>query len=177
AGQVVFELRQLDLELAFGASRVLREDVEDQLRAVDDASLQRILERALLRRGEFAVREQHLGVGVRVRTPQISELPLPDERAPVGTYALRDAPPHGRDARGARELPDLGELRGRVRALRVDANEEPALRLRPGRGIGLAGGHREIMPRYAPRVTALADRLAARTLELVNIASPSGEEK
>ena len=32
------------------------------------------------------------------------------------------------------------------------------------------------MPRYAPLVTALADRLAARTLELVNIASTSGDE-
>jgi succinyl-diaminopimelate desuccinylase len=32
------------------------------------------------------------------------------------------------------------------------------------------------MPRYAPPVTALADRLAARTLELVDIASPSGSE-
>jgi succinyl-diaminopimelate desuccinylase len=32
------------------------------------------------------------------------------------------------------------------------------------------------MPRYAPAVTALADRLAARTLELVDIPSRSGEE-
>ena len=33
------------------------------------------------------------------------------------------------------------------------------------------------MPRYAPRVTALADRLAARALELVDIPSPSGSEQ
>ena len=33
------------------------------------------------------------------------------------------------------------------------------------------------MPRYAPAVTALADRLAARTLELVDIPSVSGDEK
>jgi succinyl-diaminopimelate desuccinylase len=33
------------------------------------------------------------------------------------------------------------------------------------------------MPRYAPAVTALADRLAARTLELVDIPSTSGEEE
>ena len=37
ARQVVLELRELDLELALGADGVLREDVEDQLRAVDDA--------------------------------------------------------------------------------------------------------------------------------------------
>src|SRR6185503_9443209 len=35
--EVVLELGQLDLELALGARRVLREDVEDQLRPVDDA--------------------------------------------------------------------------------------------------------------------------------------------
>jgi succinyl-diaminopimelate desuccinylase len=33
------------------------------------------------------------------------------------------------------------------------------------------------MPRYAQQVTALADRLSARTLELVDIPSPSGEER
>jgi succinyl-diaminopimelate desuccinylase len=33
------------------------------------------------------------------------------------------------------------------------------------------------MPRYAPAVTALADRLAARTLELVDIPSQSGDER
>jgi succinyl-diaminopimelate desuccinylase len=74
------------------------------------------------------------------------------------------------------ELGELVEVVGDHRALRVDAEQEPALRLRPGCGIGLARGHREIMPRYAPAVTALADRLAARTLELVDIPSQSGQE-
>ena len=80
------------------------------------------------------------------------------------------------DPGGARELPQLRELHAAVRALRIDAHEEPALRLRPWCGIGLARSHCEIMPRYAPAVTALADRLAARTLELVNIPSASGDE-
>src|SRR4029450_9321040 len=44
ARQVVLELRELDLQLAFGAARVLREDVEDQLGAVDNSRLQGILE-------------------------------------------------------------------------------------------------------------------------------------
>ncbi len=35
AGKVVFELRELDLELSLGADGMLGEDVEDQLRAVD----------------------------------------------------------------------------------------------------------------------------------------------
>ena len=44
ARQVVLELRELDLELALGADGVLGEDVEDQLRPVDDARLERVLE-------------------------------------------------------------------------------------------------------------------------------------
>src|SRR5581483_6279994 len=42
ARQVVLELRELDLELALGGDGVLGEDVEDQLRAVDDARLERV---------------------------------------------------------------------------------------------------------------------------------------
>ena len=80
-----------------------------------------------------------------------------------------------RCARGARELAELRELIP-GRALRIHADEERPLRLRPGCGIGLARSHRGIMPRYAPAVTALADRLAARTLELVDIPSQSGNE-
>ena len=57
ARQVVLELGELDLELSLGARRVLGEDVEDQLRPVDDACGQGILERALLRRLELAVDE------------------------------------------------------------------------------------------------------------------------
>ena len=59
----------------------------------------------------------------------------------------------------------------------MHAHEERTLRLRPGCGIGLARSHRVIMPRYAASVSALADRLAARTLELVDIPSQSGHEE
>ena len=83
----------------------------------------------------------------------------------------------GHGTRGASELAKFVELVGSVGALRVHTDEECALRVRPGSGIGLARSHCEIMPRYAPPVTALADRLAARTLELVNIPSQSGSEQ
>ena len=75
--QVVLELRELDLELALGARRVLGEDVEDQLRAVDDARVERVLERPLLGRVELAVDEQDLGLGVAVACFSSSSLPLP----------------------------------------------------------------------------------------------------
>ena len=44
AREVVFELRELDLELAFRRPCVLGEDVENQLRAVDDTRAELILE-------------------------------------------------------------------------------------------------------------------------------------
>jgi succinyl-diaminopimelate desuccinylase len=81
------------------------------------------------------------------------------------------------DTRGPRQLAQLGELLLAVDAFREHSHDEPALRIRPGRGIGLAHGHERIMPRYAPPVTGLADRLAARTLELVNIPSVSLGER
>ena len=44
AREVVLELRELHLELSLGRASVLREDVEDQLRPVDDACGKRVLE-------------------------------------------------------------------------------------------------------------------------------------
>ena len=38
--ELVLHLRELDLQLAFGASRAQREDVEDEARAVDDAAFE-----------------------------------------------------------------------------------------------------------------------------------------
>ena len=55
ARDVVLELRELDLELALGADGVLGEDVEDQLRAIDDARRERVLEAPLLRRRQLIV--------------------------------------------------------------------------------------------------------------------------
>ena len=158
------------------APRVLREDVEDQLRAVDDARAELVLERALLRRAELVVGEQDLRRRAGVRRLELAELALPDERPRIGAAAMLDDLSDGSSTRRACELTELLELVVAVRALRIHADEERALRLRPGCGIGLARSHRGIMPRYAPAVTALADRLAARTLELVDIPSQSGSE-
>src|SRR6476661_3807564 len=65
--EVVLELRKLDLELSLGADGVLGEDVEDQLRAVDDPRLERVLERPLLGRAQLVVDDQDLCLGVPVR--------------------------------------------------------------------------------------------------------------
>ena len=177
AREVVLELRELDLELPLGAPRVLREDVEDQLGAVDDAGLERVLEGALLRRAELVVDEEHLGRRV-ARTPAFSSraCPCPTKVRGSGRARCWTTSPTGRHPAVRASSRSSASSSVAVDALREDADEEPALRLRPGCGIGLARSHREIMPRYAPAVTALADRLAARTLELVDIPSESGNE-
>ncbi len=138
AREVVLELRELDLELALRRHGVLGEDVEDQLRAVDDARVERVLERPLLRRVELVVDDEHLGRRGRVGVLQLLELALADVRALVAPDPMLDESPHGLDARGAGELRELGELLVRVEPLGQHRENETALGLAARRGIRLA---------------------------------------
>ncbi len=130
ARQVVLELRELDLELALGAHRVLGEDVEDQLRAVDHARVERVLEEALLRRIELVVDEQALGARLPVALLQLLELALADVRALRRAGAVLHDRADRLDARRAGELLDLGELVVGVGTLPEHREDEPALGLR-----------------------------------------------
>ncbi len=134
--QVVLELRQLDLELALGAPRVLGEDVEDQLGAVDHPRLERVLERPLLGRVELVVDDQHLGAGALVLLLELLELALADVGAPVGPRAVLDELAARLDAGGADQLAQLAELVLVVHSLREHGEHEPALGLAARRGIG-----------------------------------------
>ena len=123
AREVVLELRQLDPELALGRDGVLGEDVEDQLRAVDDARL-RVLE-PLLRRRQLAVDDEYLGTGGREGGLQLLEL-SPCRRTcvdPVSrccTSSPTVSTPTSSPARGARRAPKLpgtgADTRPRTRA-------------------------------------------------------------
>ena len=90
ARQVVLELSQLDLELSLGASRMLGEDVEDQLRPVDDACLEGVLEGALLGRVQLVVHQEHLGAGLLVGALEFLEFPLPDVGTPLRSRPVLD---------------------------------------------------------------------------------------
>ena len=179
ARQVVLELRELDLELALGAHGVLGEDVEDQLRAVDDARVERVLERALLRGVELVVDEQHLRAGVAVRLLQLLELALADVRARIGARrAAARARPTGStpavrassrsspsSSVGVRSLREHGDARARARARR------------PRRGCRAC---RVVTCRDCATLAARChlSRIAwrERTLELVDIPSESRHE-
>jgi len=174
AGEVVFELRELDLELSLGAHGVLREDVEDQLRAVDDPGLERVLERPLLWRSELVVDEKHFRFRGAVLLLQLVELSLADVRAAVGQPTVLDDAADRLDSGGAREfleLGELGELVGAVGSGSEHGDDEPTLGLGPG-AIGLSRRHPPVI--MTPAMPA--SDLAARTLELVNVPSESRRE-
>ncbi len=145
--QVVLELRELDLELSLGAASMLREDVEDELRSIDDTGLEDILQRLLLRGAELLVDEQHLRVRGRVGVLQLGELSLSHERPLIRTSAVLNDLADRRHSGRACQLTQLGELGLPVDALGEDSDHEPALRVGPGCAVGLARGHCRIMPR------------------------------
>ena len=130
ARQVVLELGELDLQLSLRARRVLREDVEDQLRAVDHARVERVLEEPLLRRIELVVDQQALGARLPVALLDLLELALADV-GPLGrSRTVLNDRADGLDARRPGELLDFRQLVVHIRTLSEHREDEPALGLR-----------------------------------------------
>src|SRR5207247_6914806 len=102
--KVVLELGQLDLELALGALRMLGEDVEDELGAIDDAELQLVLEAALLARIEVVVHQQRFRIDPGQGLFQLDELPLADVRARVRRRTAPNELSDRLDSRGSEQL-------------------------------------------------------------------------
>src|SRR5688572_16315602 len=71
---VVFQLRELDLQLAVVALRSLREDVQDQLRAIDDLQIARLRNRRGLRRRQIAIEDQHIRIELHRAHDDVFEL-------------------------------------------------------------------------------------------------------
>jgi hypothetical protein len=76
--QHVLELRQLHLHLRLAAAGARGEDVEDQLGAVHDARLQRVLQVLALRRRQFLVEDDEGRAQLRGQLPQFGDLALAD---------------------------------------------------------------------------------------------------
>ena len=146
ARQVVLELRELDLELALGAAGVLGEDVEDQLRAVDDARLERVLERAAA------------GVGSSSSSTSSDSASSPRTRAsaPRACLCRHRCAGSGRgrrwtisatglDAGRPRKLAELAQLLVGIDVRAQHGDDESPLRIRTGSRVGLALSHDRIM--------------------------------
>ena len=150
AREVVLELCELDLELALGTSCVLGEDVEDQLRAIDDARAEGVLQAALLPGVELVVDDQRFGVGVLHEPLQLLELALTHVGPRIGSLTSLHELADRRDAGGAQEFAQLAQLLALVHSGAQHGDDESALGLRSGRGVRLVVGHSAIMPGIRP---------------------------
>ena len=92
AREQVLELRQLDLDLALVRARAAREDVEDELRPVDDLDRGRLRDRARLRGREVLVDDDVIGLKARRADDQILEAAGAHQRARVELLAALDDP-------------------------------------------------------------------------------------
>ena len=142
--QQVVELRQLHLEPALARARPAREDVEDQLGAVERLALDLLLQVALLGRRELLVEENQLDLLRGAAGLHLAHLAAADECRGVAPRALLQllADDARAGARGElRELVERGfAARAVARALR-QADEQRALPRTPlrarcdGRGL------------------------------------------
>ena len=136
ARQHVLELRQLDLQLAFQAAGAGREDVEDQLAAVEHLGVEPLGERSLLPRAQVLVDEDDAGARRLDRLLQLLDLAFPDVRRGVDVADRLGERRHRLDARGAREPFQLAQRLVRADACAVlshaivDADEDGAFRRR-----------------------------------------------
>ena len=76
-GSRIFQLRQLDLQLAFARPRAPREDVENELRAIDDLAADRFLDLPQLRRRQLVVEDHDVDVGLGARRGERRDLAAP----------------------------------------------------------------------------------------------------
>ena len=125
--ELVFELRQLDLEAALVRLGVLGEDVEDQPAAIDDLHVEERFECLLLGRRQLVVGHQQPEAGLVLGGDQVLGLALAD--VPVG-IDMPSVLPLGTDDLGARGRSQGRQLterfgRGPARVVaRVDGDKE-----------------------------------------------------
>ncbi len=101
---LVLKLRQLDLQLAFFGAGVRGEDVQDELRAVDDAGVEMIIQQTQLRGRKVLVEDDDPGVVRRDGGLDLFDLAHADERGGIGLGPALDHRLHNARAGGAGQL-------------------------------------------------------------------------
>ena len=136
--QQVFELRELDLQLAFARPRAPREDVENELRAIDDLPADLLFDVPQLRRRQLVVEHDDVDVGFGGGGGQRRDLAGAEKRRRI---RLRPLLHHAQHDLGARGLGQAGQLVERslgiepARTARDEPDERRPLRASP-RGAG-----------------------------------------
>ena len=109
AGEVVLQLRELDLELALRRVCVVGEDVEDDRGAIDDRDVERRLEVALLARNELVVAGDQVGAVTLDLRAQLGELAAPEVAVRVGLGTHLHELPGRCYTGGPQQLLELGQ--------------------------------------------------------------------
>jgi hypothetical protein len=109
----VFELGQFDLQLAFMRFGALREDVEDQAGPIDHATLQRLLQVALLTGAQFVIEDYQVGLVRAVLGSHFLDLALAGVGRRIRAVATTMHHRTDRCARRKCQQTDLVKLLGR----------------------------------------------------------------
>ena len=123
----VFQLRELDFELAFEAAGALRENIENQAVSIEHAAAGELLEVALLARRERVIDQDDVGGVVFGDGPNFVGLAAAHEEAGIGTLA---AARHGGNGLGPGrdgELPELLQILGIDLCAQTQAHKDRAL--------------------------------------------------
>src|SRR5712691_3010421 len=127
----ILQLRELDLQLAFARARAAREDVENQLCAIDDLAADLLLDLALLRGRQLVVEDHDVDAGFRGGCRERLDLAGAEERRRIGFRTLLEYAQHDL---GPRRLCEAGQLVERAlgflpaRAARDQPDERGTLR-------------------------------------------------
>ena len=129
----MLELRQLNLQLAFARAGALREDVENQRRAVENFAVENFFEVAALRRRKVVVENHRVHVLPPAEIREFSRLALADERGGIQRFRFLQAVADDFAAGGGGQFAEFGERIARVRMVarfEFDADEEDPFRPR-----------------------------------------------
>ena len=173
--QQVLQLRQLDLQLAFARARAPREDVEDELRAIDDLAADRLFDVPQLRRRQLVVEDDDVDVGLGARGGERLDLAARRETStdPASGRSCSTRSTTSAPAASARPASSSSDRSASSRRARPAISPTSAARSRPllrrfGRLEPCAGSrsHRESRPRApapasAPVTSTIVDGGAA----------------
>src|ERR1700733_16053478 len=90
SGQAVLQLREFDLQLAVAALGALREDVEDELRAIEHLQIAYFGDGCALGGGQVRVEDECLGAELHGANDDVVELATAEDELGVAAIARRD---------------------------------------------------------------------------------------
>lgn len=122
-GRQILQLRELDLQLAFVAAGALREDIEDQARAIDHAPVQRLLQIALLGGRECVVEDDDFDVVRVAREPQFFGFAAADEHLGIRAGTTTGEGDGGTGSRAGGKKTEFFETGFEIGLAEVDADE------------------------------------------------------